>query len=215
MGRGVWMLGLAAVLAGCAPVLNERVRDYNDDGVLLYQQGQFGHARETFQDALKMTPDDANLYFNLGACYARLGQAEQAEQAFNECLRLAGNHVECRHALAVLLYDQGRRPEAVRMVTAWEKQAPTLAAPYVEDGYLWHRYGNLPQAVVLLEQALNYDSADCRALVELGSVYEDMKLPDLSLRCYELALQIKPGLTDVAERVKKLQDDKVGRPRKD
>ncbi len=215
MGRGVWFVGLAAIVAGCAPVLSERVRDYNDDGVLLYQRGEFSHARETFQDALKMTPEDANLYFNLGACYVRLGQGEQAEQAFNECLRLASNHVECRHALAMLLYDEGRRPDAVRMVSDWKEHAPTLAAPYVEDGYLWHRFGNLPQAVVVLEHALELDSADSRALVELGNVYEDMKLPDRALVLYESALRVKPGQVDVVERVKKLQEDKVGRPHKD
>src|SRR5262249_7319341 len=113
-------------------------------------------------------------------------------------------------------YDKGDRPAAVRMVAEWKQRNPELAAPYAEDGYLWHRYGDLPQAVVVLEHAIGLDPTDVRALTELAAIYEEMHRPDRALVLYEQALRLKPHQPDVEAKVKRLQaDPKVGRPRKD
>ena len=117
-GRAGWVAGLAVLAAGCAAPggVTERVRDYNEDGVHLYQQGSYAGARDTFRAALALQPGDPNLLYNLAQCHDRLGQAAQAEQLYQDCLRSAPNHPECRHALTLLLVNSGRRGEAARMV---------------------------------------------------------------------------------------------------
>jgi Tfp pilus assembly protein PilF len=214
--RGVaWAAGLAWAVAGCAPALTEHVREYNDDGVFLFQRGAYEQARQTFEAALAMKPGDPNLLYNLGECHARLGQPAAAEARYQECLRQAPNHAECRHALACLYYDQGDRNAAVRMVAEWRRRNPALSGPYAEDGYLWHRYGDLPRAVVVLEYALELDPNDVRALTELARIYEEEHHEDRSLALYERALRVKPQQPDVEARVKELREAKVGPPHKD
>jgi Flp pilus assembly protein TadD len=206
-------VGLAMLLAGCAPAVQDRVREYNREGVLLYERGDFGGAREHFQAALSLQPEDANLIYNLGDCSDRLGDLANAERLYRECLARSPNHPECRHALTSLMVRQGRRAEAVQMVEEWAAREPKLSSPLAEDGWLCHEAGNLPRAQARLQQALELDPHDIRALNELGRVYEELARPERALVIYERSLAVNPRQTDVARRLDTLRARGVTRPK--
>lgn len=212
MRRAIWAAGLALAL-GCADTTQERVRDYNQDGVHLYERGDYAQARESFQAALALQPEDAGLLFNVGQCYDRLGDAAKAEQFYHECLRRAPNHPACWHALVALLVRDGRRPEAEQLVVGWILREPKRSSPYAEDGWLYHQAGNLPLAQGRLTQALQIDPKDCRALTELALVYEEMQRPDRALSFYQTCLEVNPRQPDIVRRVAQLRAQGVGPPR--
>src|SRR5262245_13147626 len=112
-------LAFAFLLSGCFSNTQERVHDYNEDGLFLYQQGDYPAARESFKAALVLEPDNADLYFNVGQCYDRLGKVAKAEKFYNDCLFRSPGHAPCRHALASLLVRDKRADDAARMVTEW------------------------------------------------------------------------------------------------
>ena len=98
---------LALLVAACAPTTQERVHEYNDLGIQRFQKGEYDRAREDFQAALTLLPDNFALLYNLGQCYDHLGQADRAEAIYRECLQQDPNHAECRHSLNVLLVQRG------------------------------------------------------------------------------------------------------------
>lgn len=204
MKRARWLLGVAVCLAGCVGPEDERIRDYNADGVFLFQQGDYRSARESFQAALDLKLDDPALLYNLGQCYDRVGGDTKAERYYNDCLQRTPNHVACRHALAALLLRQGRQGDAVRVVGQWMESEPKSADPYALDGWLWHQKGDLPRAQGRLQQALDIDPHNVRALTELGVVYEEMKRPDRALVLYERVLETAPKDTEMTRRVNAL-----------
>src|SRR5437588_12554661 len=69
-------VGLIAVLAlgvtACAPTGQERLREYNEDGIHLFQEGSYRYAGECFQAALALRPGDPDLVYNLAQCKDRL-----------------------------------------------------------------------------------------------------------------------------------------------
>jgi Tfp pilus assembly protein PilF len=207
--------GLLGVVAGCVETGPERLNEYNRDGLVLYQRGSYDHARESFEAALALRPGDANILYNLGRCHASLNQPDKAEARYNECLRIAPDHPECRHALAELLVAHGRRDEAVRMAETWLAARPDVASAYALDGWLWHQFGDLPRAQGRLQQALEHDSRDTNALNELALVYEDMHRPDRAASLYERSLDYKPGQPEVKARLVGLRAEGAGAPRPD
>jgi tetratricopeptide (TPR) repeat protein len=188
------------------------MQEYNQDGIQLFQQGQYAAAREDFQAALALQPEDPALFYNLGECYDRLGDVLRAERSYGECLQRAPNHVECRHAMACMLMRTGRRDEAIRFVQSWLARGPNLAAAYAEDGWLWHQLGDLPKAQARLQQALDLDPHEARALIELARVYEGMQRPDRALVLYERALNRNPQQFEVVKRVNQLRSQGVRDP---
>jgi tetratricopeptide (TPR) repeat protein len=211
-----WLCGAVVLpliwLAGCAPTAQERLRDYNDDGLSLFRHGSYDQAAQSFEAALALQPGDAQLLYNAGQCYDRTGNAAKAEQYYNACLQKSPNHAGCHTGLAALMLRQGRRDEAVGLIEGWLTSQPRLAAAYAADGCLLHELGDLPSAKLRLEQALELDPHDTRALVELGLVYEALQRPERSLVLYERALAEDPQQDDIAARLHRLEAQGVKRP---
>jgi tetratricopeptide (TPR) repeat protein len=210
--RALWLTGLL-LCAGCTPTVQERVRAINADGIFLFQRGDYDHARETFQAALDLTPDDPGVRFNLAQCHERLGDVDGAEKIYRACLKMDPDHAGSHHSLSVLLVRQKRREEAVRLVENWLKRQPRLAGPYAEDAWLWHEAGDLPRAQSRLQQALQFDPHNVQALNELGLVYEELARPDRALSLYDRSLADQPDQPDVIQRTNRLRAQGVTYPR--
>ena len=124
------LLGLVLCVEGCESASQERLRDYNQDGIYLFQRGDYGAARESFHAALALRADDPALLYNVAECYDRLGDPTKAERYYQQCLLQAPNQADCRHALACLLVRTGRKVDAARLIEDWFAREPRLAAAY-------------------------------------------------------------------------------------
>lgn len=214
-GAAAWLVVLC-LLAGCETTHQaERVREFNDDGIHQFRQGNYRDALDSFQVALKLTPEDAALQYNLGQCYDRLGDYPKAEKCYRECLQHAPEHGESRYALAVLHLRTGRRDGAVQAIEEWLKKEPENPAPYALDGWRLRQEGALPQAQGRLQQALALDPRHRPALAELGAIYELMERQDRAFVLYERALAADPEQPELADRLNRLKARGVSRPKPD
>lgn len=214
MSRVIVLLFLVA-LAGCVTPREERLREYNADGIHLYSQGRYADARESFEAALELNPNDAALLFNLGECCDRLNDSARAEQYYLQCLRAKTDHGPCRASLIRLWVRTNRKPEADRLVRDWLTLDPRSAEAYATAGWLSHQAGDLPQAQGQLQYALQLDPHNNRALIEMGLVYEGLERPERALVLYERALELQPNQPEVSARLNQLVSRGVGRPQPD
>jgi Tfp pilus assembly protein PilF len=209
-----WCL-LALLLAGCVTAEQDRIQDYNNDGVYLFQRGDYQAARESFQAALALKANDAALLYNIGQCYDRVGDTAKAEAYYGQCVQIQPNHADCRHALAVLMLREGRRDETVNFVENWLVNEPKLSAAYAEDGWLWHQLGDLPKAQARLQQAISLEPHNQRALIESARLYETMQRPDRAVVLYERVLREDPHQAQVVSRLNELKAQGINTPRPD
>ena len=215
MRRLGWLVALAAVAAGCVSTEDQRLRDYNDDGVRLFQHGAYGDAREEFQAALTLKPNDPNLLYNVGECYDRLGQSDKAEQTYRACLQQSPNHPETLHALTALLVHQQRRGDADQLVQDWLHRQPKSADAYAEYAWLCGQDKDYPKALAACERAYELDPHDAHALNELGRLYEAVNRPDRALAAYERSMEYDPKQADIGLCVSRLKAQGAGPPRPD
>jgi tetratricopeptide (TPR) repeat protein len=213
MGRVV-LLGLILLGASaCASSTPRETRALTDDGVRLFRAGRYKDARETFEAALVLAPNEPNLLYNLGRCYERSNQAARAEKVYHQCLFRAPDHPECRHALTELMMKQNRQAEAQRMVEDWLARSPRCAAAYAEHGWLLRQAGDLPRAHARFQQAIEIDPEDRRALLELAALFEQQQQPERALVLYERADRAHPNHPDVKPRLEALRTAGTPRPR--
>jgi len=203
---------IAAALAGCETPAQDRARPFNDDGVYLFQRRDYGAARESFEEALRFQPKDPAVLYNLGQCFDRQNIPDKAELYYRQCLEQDANHASCRHALAVLRFRTGRSKQAEQFIEDWLIQDPKRADAYVEDGWRLRQEGSLSQAQARLQQALDLEPHNVRALTEMGLLYEVLQMPERAAVLYQRVLAEDPRQTDVAERLNLLRKNKVGNP---
>jgi len=213
MGRVGSIAVLALLVSACASAISERVRQYNDLGMEHFQKGEFDRACADFQAALVLWPNNPSLLYNLGQCYDHLGQSQLAEHYYRLCLQQQPNDPDCRHALNLLLVQNGRMAEARQMVQDWLAREPKLSAAYAEDGWLYQRQGDPISAIKRYQQAIYYDPHNTLALIEMGRIYEEeLNLPSRALKLYQTALEYDPYQIELVKRVHQLRTRGVGPP---
>lgn len=210
---GCWLV-LAA--SGCGPTLEQdRMHDIAADGVALYKRGCYREAREDFEFALKGTPADANLLFNLGQCYDKLGDPAKAEAYYQQCLTQNAKHAPCRQAVAQLLRDTDRRQQSEEFVEDWLRQEPALADAHALDGWRLRSDKQYEEAKGRLQEALKLDAHNLLALTELGLLYEELAHPERAVVLYEHALRVTPQDAALTARIQRLRGQGAGKPRPD
>lgn len=106
-------------------------------GYALARQAQHGAAVESFQRALRISPEDEQSWLSLGQSQTALGQPDLAVQAYRKALRYRPESAQVYLALAELYQEQGKPDlalpnfrESVRYDPGLEQAWYGLAAAY-------------------------------------------------------------------------------------
>lgn len=78
------------------------VNVYNRLGIALRRQGKWQDAIREYETALKLDPQDAGLYFNIGKACVEGGQRVRADQAFRRALEIDPSLTEAKNELEAL-----------------------------------------------------------------------------------------------------------------
>jgi tetratricopeptide (TPR) repeat protein len=102
-------LSASALAGGVSPPAFER-------GNALYAEGRFADASAAYEDAVRTGRYSANLFYNLGDAYARLGQRGRSILNYQRALILEPSHAEARANLA---FVQGRPGAQAGIENTW------------------------------------------------------------------------------------------------
>lgn len=195
--------------AGCTQMM---ASGQNASGVAMHRQGQYQGAVAQFQQAIVTDPNNGDGYYNLAATYHQLGKQQnnqaylqQAETLYNQCLDRNANHRDCYRGLAVLLVEEDRQEDAVKLMEGWSQRAPMLADPKIELARLQEEFGDKDAALKYLQDALAVEPTNTRALTALGHVQEELGNQGQALANYQRALQLDRWNSEVQTRAVALQ----------
>src|ERR1035438_10678767 len=79
----------------------------------LARKGQYEAAIVEWEKALKLGPNEANIYLNLGVALARLGKSNEAMAQYQKALEINPAAVEVLVRLGIALAEAGRFDEAI------------------------------------------------------------------------------------------------------
>ena len=159
------MLGLLAVvlLASCAGTddakkrLSESEGRYKEGASFLETDQQ--RAFVAFQKAIDLNPDNFEAHYALGSIYFKRKQLAEAEREFRVATVLNPNDGEALNYLGRTLMLQGRRREAIEVLTKTTK-LPLYAKPdvaFTDLGSVLESDGNLVGAIEAYRSALRTD----------------------------------------------------------
>jgi len=109
-------------------------------------------------DSLKLeiekNPDDYKFHFDLGLCYAALGEYENALEAFNSTLELNKDHTQAKYKIAIIYYYMDSLKIARDKFEDLLETDPDKESAY---RYLGSIYGSLAEYEKMLDIYKTYD----------------------------------------------------------
>lgn len=75
----------------------------SSEALQVFDRGDYAEAARLYEAQLSNSPEaDANLYYNLGVCYAQMGHIVDAATNYERALYINPTHMEARHNLKIL-----------------------------------------------------------------------------------------------------------------
>ena len=167
------------------------MQDKINKAIEFFKKGDWNSAADLFTSALEVETDNAELYNNLGLCYANLGDDEKAEKNYLKCIELNPKIPQCYINLADIYYKQKRLGEGINILSYAIEMLPDdlifrhyLARFYIDDA---KRDLAIDELVYILEkQPDNYD-----AYYDLARIYFEFGNYDSAIENLENVLEYK------------------------
>lgn len=146
------------------------VRFY-EDGVRLYRGGNYPRALEMFAQAVKLSPDYAHAWMEIGRTQFALGDYAKAAAAFTETARLEPNNAAAYYNAGIAFAENNRDADAVACFRRVVSLQPNNADAYLEAGNAFYRLNDFRNAIDSYKQAINLRPNNADAHYNLGVAY--------------------------------------------
>jgi len=165
-------------------------------GIALQKAGRTQEAIGQYEQALHITPDDAETHYNLGTALEEVGKVPEAIGQYEQASRFKPDFAEAECNLGVALARLGRAAEAIEHYERALEIKPGYAEAHYNLGLALQRAGNPEQAVDQYEQAVRLKPDLAEAYNGLGMVlWRAGHIPE-AIADYEQALRFRPDYAE-------------------
>ncbi len=148
----------------------DRADAYNGIGTLYYNRGDYAKAISSYNEAIRLSPDNPTYYYNIGSVLAEQGKLDEALPYFTKASVYNKENTQYFYI---------------------NSQAS------IKIGVIMYKRGKPDEAIDSFKKALQIQHNDAEAHKYLGVVYEELGNTDEAIREYREALRINPKMEDV------------------
>ena len=170
--------------------------ELSNKGVSLDNLGLRDEAIRTYQEAIRIRPEDADAHNNLGIALAAKGNLDGAIEEYREALRILPNDAEPHSNLGIALADKGDLDGAIEEYREAIRIRPEYAEAHNNLGIALKATGDLDGAIEEYREALRIRPEYGEAHINLGVALKDRSDLDGAIKEYREALRIRPEDAD-------------------
>lgn len=175
---------------------------YNLHGLILFEFDYFEDALKSFQRALELQPNYADVLANAARIYRRQNKQADAISACRRALKIDPNHVNARNNIALSLVDVGQYEEAIDHYKKILHVASERARTYFNMGIAFKEKGDLGEAEKSYRISLSVQPNNSDAYNNLGIVLNQQgKLEDAAV-AYRKAIICDPENSKAWENIR-------------
>jgi len=195
--RGGWgLLLVVSVAFNLLTTVQYYAEAQYDTGIALGQAGRLPEAVQHFEQALRITPDFAEVHNGLAAALMQLGRPQEAMVHWEQTLRIKPNNAAAHNSLGNVLFQEGRLNDAIAHFEQALRIRPDFAEAHCNLGIALGQLGRRTEAVEQLEQALRIKPDFLEAHYNLGAILGKAGRVDEAIWHFEQAVRIKPDFAE-------------------
>ncbi len=154
------------------------------------RQALLERALEYYRTAVKLSPNAAHLWNELGATLVLLGREDQAEEAYRHSLSLDDRFENTYLLLAELYERQGETEKLKALLEQGLAQRPRSSQLKAFLGVVQAREGDLEEAIQTYRALVEEQPNDLNSLRNLAVLYRDAGRPDEALAWAQRFLEV-------------------------
>ena len=148
------------------------------------------------EKAVRMRPNSAAAYFNLGTAYAGLERHQPAVEAFKQAARIRPESARVHYELGLAYSKLGRQQEAADAFKEAVSIRPDYAEAHYHLGVVFSKLGKHREALEAYEQAIRLDPGGADAHYLLGVTYGKLGRPEQAIESLQEVIRIDPGYAE-------------------
>jgi Tfp pilus assembly protein PilF len=171
-------------------------RRWNDYGIALLEQTQYGAAATAFQQAIELTPEDLNLWINAAIAEMRserfgpeLSQWQKAAALLSKALSLEPTNHRAQFYQALVWRGMGKYIEAAEQLQILARLYPRDREVQKQLAQTTYVLGDLRLTRTALELVLAIDPNDANSYQLLASIYANENAVEKAAKTEQLYLQ--------------------------
>lgn len=118
------------------------------------RSGDFSSSIKSYEKALELLPDHAQIANDLGRLAMRMGMREQAEKLYVHFIQRNPDNPEGYNNLVCAMREQGRYDEAIDVLKATIEKFPSVALLWNSLGTVMTELGDMQKALLFYDEAL-------------------------------------------------------------
>ncbi len=177
-----------------------------DLGSWLLKNGQTQAALDHYSAALKMSPDDPLVLYDVANAFASLGNWNEAITNYQRALQFAPGRPNILNNLGCALMSQNQLPEAITNFEAALKVQPDFAFAHNSLATALFKQGHFAEAAQHFFTASKLAPENPQFTVNLGDTLVRLGKSAAAADCYRQALQLEPGNQEIMAKLNALGD---------
>lgn len=161
-------------------------------GLIYFNAEDLRNALLWFDRALALRPAYPEALGARAIVLQRLGQPQDALDAFREVLKLRPDDADTLFSIGVILQSLGRMKEALIAYESALRVRPNHCEALTNRGALLERFGRFEEALVCFEAIVALRPGDGGALFNKGSILQKLGRHEDALKAYEEAALVGP-----------------------
>lgn len=170
--------------------------DYNEIGILAFQEKRYEDAAKAFTEAIENNPNDAIGYVNFGNLLASMNDNERAERFFQKAITIDETTATAYYGLANLYYNAERYIEAAKLYQKAIEHGIQGADAYYMLGKSFERDEKLKLALPYMQRAAELEPDDLQIRLSYGILLCTLEMFDVAKGELEFVLEKDPNNAD-------------------
>jgi tetratricopeptide (TPR) repeat protein len=199
------------LLAKIKPLIGLFSKDidlHNIQGATNAALGKYDAAIESYKQAIKIRPDYADAYYNMGISLQDQGNLGEAIDSYKQAIKIKPDYAEAYSNMGNAFKDKGELEAAIDSYKQAIKIKPDYADAYFNMGTALKDKGELDAAIDSYKQAIKIKPDYAEAYSNMGVVLNDQGELDAAIYSYKQAIKIKPDYAEALNNMGNALKDK-------
>ena len=182
---------------------NELLKQFPNSVVLYKISGginvglkQFDAGIGSFKHALKIKPDYAEAYYNMGLALKEQGKVEEAIDAYKKAISIKPDYAEAYNNMGNVLQSKNDLEGAIKSYKQAVQIKPDFAEAFYNTGNALQDKGELKKAIESYKQAVQIKPDFAEVYNNMGMALKDKGHQEEAIKNYKQAIIIKPDYAE-------------------